>query len=205
MSFTTDGAPRRAQSITPRRQRAASVPVTPSATAGPIDTLVLEGSQRGAAKMLGFVAFVGVSAVSRFYSHADSSDTTQRVMFAALMLLVALGLAHFARRFVHRGVVVRVDAMGISNDASLFFAGHVSWAEIASVEIYEFAQLRTLRIWLRDPDRFLHRQPLWKRMMLRTLMGLGGAPVEIPQALLPIPVEYLLAIITSRGIRRGAA
>jgi hypothetical protein len=165
--------------------------------------LVLEGSRVGALRMIGYLAMVGAFEVHQLLLLWDPTNTTRIAMYGALLLLVALGVAHFAYQVVRPRTVVVVDALGIVDHASAGGAGRVFWKEIASAHIYQFAQFRTLRIVPRDLDAIARRQPGWKRCYYRTLWRFGSPPINIPQELVPVPLDYLLAIITERVERIG--
>jgi hypothetical protein len=151
MPLTSHRVQRPVISIAPRRARAGPTLDRPRAFEAVRETIVLEASREGAARMLALPALVGVRTARRLAFRTNASDPLRLAMLAIVVLLVAFGLAYFVRRLVRGGVAVQVDGVGIANDASLLHAGRVACTEIASAEIHAFAQLRTLHIWLRDP------------------------------------------------------
>ena len=166
--------------------------------------LVLQGSREGAVKMMAYIALAGAFVVNQMLLFWDPANSVRIAMFGALLLLAASVILHFAYRVVRPGTVIIVDALGIVDQASGGGAGRVFWKEIESAHIYQFAQFRTLRIVPRDFEAIVRRQSAWKRCYYRAVWGLGSPPINIPQELVPVPIEDLLAIINERvgGVSR---
>lgn len=165
--------------------------------------LVIEGSRVGALKMIGYLAMAGAFEVHQMLRLWDPTNTTRFAAYTAVLLLLGLGVVYFACRLVRPGTVFVVDALGIVDQASAGGAGRVFWKEIASADVYQFAQFRSLRIFPRDLDAIARRQPGWKRCYYRAVWRFGSPPINIPQDLVPVPLEDLLAIITARVERVG--
>ncbi|MDQ4077415.1 MAG: hypothetical protein M3220_14360 [Chloroflexota bacterium] len=81
---------------------------------------------------------------------------------------------------------------GIFDNASAIGAGMLRWEEIADVFSYDFMGQRMLGITLVNEEIVIGRQPRIKRVMVRMNRGLGAAPFNIPQSVLPISVDELL-------------
>jgi hypothetical protein len=176
---------------------------TPDAKSRPDDMLVLKASRTGAAKAFGLIAVVSVVGGVRYLNLGSPTETVGHMIFGSfLLLIVLLPLSYFGYRVVRPGVAVVLDAEGIKSNASTINPGPVYWSEIASAEVCKYGLMRHLRIYLRDPETVLERQPAWKRAVFRSGMALGSSPVEIPETLLPMSVDELLDILVKRGVNR---
>jgi len=89
--------------------------------------------------------------------------------------------------------LVVVDAQGIRDTSLLLAAGLVRWDEIARVYVGGVGRQRFLCVVPADPEAFLRRQAPFKRRLMRANIGLVGAPVNIAQVALPLPIEEIIA------------
>jgi hypothetical protein len=89
----------------------------------------------------------------------------------------------------HRGIVDNASALGV---------GLVPWENISELREYRFQNQVFLGIIPRDLDQILLKLPGWKRAAIRANLRLGAAPMNIPQATLPMSVSELLREIEVR-------
>lgn len=107
-----------------------------------------------------------------------------------------------AYRLVRHKPSIEIDATGIMDNASAVAVGHLGWDEIDYVKPYEYSGQSMLGIFPKDLDALLARQTAWRRSLMKMGLGMGAAPVNIPQAILPMTVEELAEILHSRhGVR----
>jgi hypothetical protein len=101
-------------------------------------------------------------------------------------------------RLVRPSVAVVVDAEGIVDRASALGVGRLMWEEIEHAYVYDFLGQTMLGIVPRDLDAILLRQPWWRRRLLRRNAGLGCAPVNIPEIMLPVSAQVVLSAMYER-------
>jgi hypothetical protein len=101
-------------------------------------------------------------------------------------------------RLVRSTPALVIDHRGIVDDASGVSVGLIRWDEIEELREYLFQGQVWLGIVPRDLDAVLARQPAWKRRIIRRNLRLGAAPVNVPQAMLPMKVADLLREIDVR-------
>ncbi len=110
-----------------------------------------------------------------------------------------------AYRLLRRRPSIEIDAAGITDNASVLGVGHLSWDEIDYVMVYQYSGQSFLGIFPKDLDALLGRQNALHRAVLKLGLGMGAAPVNIPQATLPMRVEALAEILHTRhGVRLQA-
>jgi hypothetical protein len=88
-----------------------------------------------------------------------------------------------------------INQEGIFDNASIFSAGMIRWEEIKSLFIYNVMDNRLLGIIPVNIETILARQSSVKRFLLRIGNDSSAAPFAIPEALLPMSLEELLANI----------
>ncbi|MFK5283176.1 STM3941 family protein, partial [Lacticaseibacillus paracasei] len=82
-----------------------------------------------------------------------------------------------------------------TDNASVLSAGFIPWSDIAGAGIVTFQEQKFLGISLKDPQKYLVKASFFKRLLMRINSSLVGYVVNIPQGILPVPVEELLAHI----------
>jgi hypothetical protein len=87
---------------------------------------------------------------------------------------------------------------GLLDNASVTCAGFISWEDVEVVFPYRFQRQWFLGMIPRDLEAILARQPLFKRKAMTWNIALGAAPINVPQNILPMPVEALARIIAER-------
>ena len=124
---------------------------------------------------------------------------------AASVIFFGLCGGYAIRRIVRPEPAVVINADGIFDNASALGVGLIRWGEIAELREYEFKGQIFLGVLPKELDRLLARQPAWKRSAIRANLALGAAPINIPQAVLPVRVADLLRDIRQRYPLHGDA
>src|SRR6185503_5052164 len=93
---------------------------------------------------------------------------------------------------------VVISDEGIFDNASAVGAGMLRWEEIADVFAYDFMGQRMLGIIPVNEEVVVRRQSPLKRVMAKMNKGIAPAPFNIPQTVLPISVDELLAKVEER-------
>ena len=118
-------------------------------------------------------------------------DTVTAVIGVVGCLFGAVCGTYALYRFVWPGVAVLLDADGLVDRASAVSVGRIRWDEIESVRVYTFLGQTMIGIIPRDFEGFLSRVPKWRRTIIRANVGLGCAPINIPEVILPVPATAL--------------
>lgn len=113
-------------------------------------------------------------------------------IIAGDLALFGSGVLFSARTLLSRRPLLIVDQEGIVDRASPFGVGLVRWEEIADMDSFE-AGVPYLRIVPKDPKGFVSRQPLVRRILMKTNLLLFRAPLLIPETLLSVPVSDILS------------
>jgi hypothetical protein len=145
---------------------------------------------------LGSAAFVATGIALLTFAPGESI----KIPIVATLAIVFFGAcgAYAVRRLLSPQPAVVINREGIVDNASATGVGLVRWDEIAELCEYTFQNQTFLGIVPKNLDRVLERQPAWKRTALRANSALGVSPINIPQAVLPMPVSELLREIQSR-------
>lgn len=133
--------------------------------------------------LLASLAFVGAGLWIGSKSMTSSVETWKVVVACYVGVPFFTGAAGYAAwRIVRQRPAVEVDATGITDTASALGAGHLAWDEVDGLVLYKFGGQWMLGIVVKDVDRMLARQNVFKRLLMRANMALGCPPVNIPQA-----------------------
>lgn len=109
------------------------------------------------------------------------------------ILFFGVCLLYVLWRLIVRRPAVVLDNTGLYDNASGVSAGHLAWNEISQIMVTFQDRYRrpTLSIQVTDPEALLARLPQVKRHVMQGNIKLNGAPVNIPQLLLPIKIHDL--------------
>lgn len=88
-----------------------------------------------------------------------------------------------------------VASDGISDHSSALSAGDLRWDEIDQISLISISGQPMVAISPVDVDKYVARQNLLKRVLMRINMALLGAPVAIAPSNLPISRDELVAAI----------
>jgi hypothetical protein len=143
--------------------------------------------------VLGSLAFVVLGVLFAVYREEMEVSTLMVVIcsyigvpFFGLIFLFSL------KKLLWPTPAVVINAEGIFDDASLLGGGMIRWEEIGELVPYEYSGSKMLGVVPKNPEMFLFRQSLPKRMFMRLNMKMAPAPIAIPQAILPMSVDDLL-------------
>jgi hypothetical protein len=105
-------------------------------------------------------------------------------------------------RLIWRRPALEIDSTGITDAASALGAGHLTWPEVDHIVLYKFYGQLMLGIHPKDPDSILSRLHPVRRSLLKLNNGLGCAPLNIPQVILPMKLSELAELLHARyGVR----
>lgn len=127
-----------------------------------------------------------------------SVDMVRKVIAAFAVIFFAACCMYAMFRLVKPRPAVVIDQNGIEDNATAFGVGFLAWHEIAEMREFTSKGQTFLGIVPKDLDALLARQPRWKRAAIRFSLLTGGAPVNIPQTILPTTVSVLLRLIDRR-------
>jgi hypothetical protein len=112
-----------------------------------------------------------------------------------------LCLVYLLYRVIKPSPSLIINHEGIFDNASALGVGLLRWSEIADVQIYQFLNQRFLGIVPTNVDRVLERQSAMKRWLLKMNQRyFVSAPFNIPENVLPIRLEDVLAQIQRRRL-----
>jgi|WetSurMetagenome_2_1015567.scaffolds.fasta_scaffold39587_3 hypothetical protein len=182
--------------------------------------IVIYPSRAKNAKTLALAALGMVAAVAYFY-FIDPARTSARHGAISLIdaipysVLAGVGVAwsvlclaatvYLIRQMVHRRPALVINALGIYDSASAVAVGLVRWEEIQHISCYRFNGQPFLGIVPVDARVIASRLGLFKRHVFNANMGLGAAPINIPEAAIPMTVEELHRQIREYLEKRGLA
>lgn len=159
---------------------------------GPDHRLVIHPS-RGK-QVLEVVALLPFSLFSGWLLVTGVTGVTGLIAAGILGLLATAALGTLAvARLVDRRPALVLDRNGLYDNATVAGAGLVRWSEMTAVGALDLGGRRTLCIGLRDPEALLARVAPVRQQLIRTRMRQVGPVVTIPQNVLPLPVDDLVA------------
>ncbi len=149
---------------------------------------------------LAFLGCVGFVALGCFLIASSSGRLDDLFMSliggVAILFFGSIGL-YIGYRLIRPSPALRINEDGIYDNASLSGVGLIRWEEIAEIFVYSVVGQKTLGIVPLDWPALLARQPRYKQALMNANAGVAGAPINIPQAILPMPIEELQEKILS--------
>jgi len=147
-------------------------------------------------KLLGYAAGSLVFVLFGVYAFVRGASLPFLVLtFYVGVPLFGLLFAYAVYRLCVRRPLLIISDEGLFDNASAVGAGLLRWEEIAQVYRYEMAGQQFIGIVPADVEAVIARQPPLKRLMARVNRGM---PFNIPQIMLPMPVEELYLLILKR-------
>ncbi len=89
-----------------------------------------------------------------------------------------------------------IDDDGIIDNASSVSAGRVPWGDILDLKIFQVGKQQSLVIIVANPQEYLDRSGLFKRMINTASLKLTGSPINISANTLKIGFDELRSILT---------
>lgn len=84
-----------------------------------------------------------------------------------------------------------IDQSGITDNASGLSVGFIPWSDITGTGIATFQKQKLLGISLRNPQEYLEKATILKRLLMKSNSSWVGYVINIPQITLPVAVEDL--------------
>lgn len=124
------------------------------------------------------------------------------VAVLAILFFGACAVIALVRILVPSPAVV-LNREGLTDSTSPFGVGYLSWDEVAFISIYLIQGQRMLGVFLKDAGSVMARVGGAKAGYMKTNLRMGFAPVNIPQLLVPMPLDELAELIQARfGIEK---
>jgi hypothetical protein len=152
---------------------------------------------RLAAIVLGSIAFVLVS-VSLWRSADDLSRVNaiyrRTIAVAGGVFFGLCGVTACFKLFdIRPGLVL--DAEGIIDNSSAISAGRIAWADVRSLRVQTVKGRPVLTVEVRDPEKYIRRAPLLKRVLVRLNAEFFGGPIHISAVALRMNFDELAATV----------
>jgi hypothetical protein len=162
-----------------------------------MNEIVIFPSRRKTA--LAFLGSIGFVALGGFLiaSASGFEDMFQLLIGGVAILFFGSIGFYIGYRLIRPSPALRINEEGIYDNASLSSVGLIRWQEISDLVVYELMGQKTLGIIPFDWPALLSKQSRYKQMLLKANADLAAAPINIPQAILPMPVEELQEKILS--------
>jgi hypothetical protein len=150
---------------------------------------------RGRLVLLGFVSllFVWLGLWMEYGSESSTIPMWQVVVARyPSVAFFRIGLIYAAYRLMARRPALVLSLLGIIDEGSAVSAGLVRWEEIDLIFTGSIQRRSFVSMAVKTPDRFLERMGGRKAKLVRTNLGLVGAPVNIPVDALSMTVGEIL-------------
>jgi hypothetical protein len=116
------------------------------------------------------------------------------VGIAALVFFGLCGAFAFKKLFDTRPGLV-LNSQGIHDNSSGVAAGHIPWAEITSISLYEIQKQKMLVIEVVDPEQYIAKGGAIKQALNRANLELCGSPIAISSVALKIDFDELETVV----------
>lgn len=140
-----------------------------------------------------------------FAAHREGSNLLGLLFFVVLALAPGYAGLTFARRALSHKPTLILTAEGMWCNVPEYGDPFLRWGDIEAIAPYEAHRHRFLAIYLRDSNVVWSRLGAKKSKVLKTLNRGSAAPIRIPQAMVSLPLEELIALLRDRyGVAVGA-
>lgn len=119
------------------------------------------------------------------------------IVFSGLCSILAV------RKFFDKRPGLVLNSTGIIDNSSGIAAGFIPWSEITGAEIYKFQRQKMLIVKVRNPEEFIQRGNLLKRITVRMSHKMCGSPIGITANTLNINFDKLLSLFTQYQQKYG--
>jgi hypothetical protein len=155
-------------------------------------------SRWNAAVMLLLCAgFLGFGIWVAIYARTVDVGLTITFSYVGVPLFLIIGVV-LLRKLLGRDPAFEIDSTGIVDRSSFHALGHLRWDQIDFVVPYTFSGDAVLGVIPKDVQRLLDRQGVLTRSLVKLGHWRGSAPVNIPQAWLPMKVTELAHLLHTR-------
>lgn len=169
------------------------------------EIVIFPSRRKTALAFLGSVGFVALGVFLIATANGGSDGWFMSLIGGvAILFFGSIGL-YIGYRLIRPSPALRINEDGIYDNASLGGVGLIRWEEIAEIFVYSLMGQKMLGIVPLDWPALLARQPRYKQALMNANAGVAEAPINIPQAILPMPVEELqeqiLAYFSARPVK----
>jgi hypothetical protein len=164
------------------------------------DELVIASSKSKAILMIvGSLAFIAggywmfsADATTMKDMPIDDPLFVHGVGIVGMVFFSLAGIFGIKRLFDKRPGLV-LNSQGIIDNSSGLAAGFIPWSEIIGAEIYQIQRQKMLIIKVRNPEEFIQRGSLLKRITVKINSKMCGSPIAITSNTLKINFSELLS------------
>jgi hypothetical protein len=148
--------------------------------------------------LFGAIAFVGGS--TWMWSHADVQSRFSPHFVKAVAVA---GISFFGLSAIYVGYKVFdsrpgliIDSLGIIDNSSAVAAGRIFWHDIVGLNVSTISRQRFIVIEVVDPQEFIERGNLFRRILNTLNMKMMGSPIAISSNSLRANFDQLVALLT---------
>lgn len=153
--------------------------------------IIYPSHNRIALLFLGSIAFVAIGIWMVTLSSNEIGIKRTISAWICILFFGTIGVFTLTRLFSKKPALI-IDQAGITDYASSLSAGFIPWSDITGAGIATFHKQKFLGISLRNPQDYLEKASLLKRLLMKSNSSWVGYIVNIPQITLPVAVEDLL-------------
>lgn len=172
-------------------------------TANSEETVIYPSKGKMVFFLLVSLGFTGMGAVflslepSSIASNFRRYDSPLLVYILAAAAVAFFGPAtlYFIKKLFDQTSALILSREGIMDNASGVGAGFIPWAEITDIREYRVQKKKFISIHVKDPEKYVKRGHLLKRLANRANWKMTGTPVNIPANSLKTGYEELFSSI----------
>jgi hypothetical protein len=138
--------------------------------------------------LLASIAFVALCIGIMIYLADEKKPLFYLTAFFALPLFsysTVMSLKHL----LSKAPILNVNESGITDHASGLSVGFIPWSDILGAEITLIEKQKYLHIYLKNPEAYVKKASIARRLMMRVNSLFGGSPISIPQLIMPESLE----------------
>jgi hypothetical protein len=150
--------------------------------------IVFSSQRQIVISLLASIAFVAFCIGILIYLADDHRPLFFFTAFVALPLFsysTVMSLKHL----LSKAPILNVNESGITDHASGLSVGFIPWSDILGAEITLIEKQKYLHIYLKNPEAYVKKASIARRLMMRVNSLFGGSPISIPQLIMPESLE----------------
>lgn len=141
--------------------------------------------------LLASLAFVALCIGIMIYLADDHRPLFFFTAFAALPLFsysTVMSLKHL----LSKAPILNINQSGIMDGASGLSVGFIPWSDILAAEITLIEKQKYLHIYLKNPQAYIKKASIARRLMMRVNLLFGGSTISISQLIMSENLEEIL-------------
>jgi hypothetical protein len=153
--------------------------------------IVFSSQRQIVISLLASIAFVALCIGILIYLADDHRPLFFFTAFVALPLF-SYSTVMSLKYLLSKAPILNINQSGITDHASGLSVGYIPWSDILGAEITQIEKQKYLHIYLKNPEAYVKKASIARRLMMKVNLLFGGSPISIAQSIMSESLEDIL-------------